>query len=43
MIETIIGVIYLAFMLGKKEGKWGCFTAICIFFLVASSIASIKY
>lgn len=35
MIGAIFGLIYIAAMLGIKDGKWGCFTLILLFFAIA--------
>jgi len=30
IIGAIIGLFYLTYRYGKEEGKWGCFTSLCL-------------
>lgn len=39
IIEAILGVIFLSFMRGKEDGKWGCFLLILVIFLIISFIS----
>ncbi len=32
---AFLGVLWLAYRLGKEDGKWGCFTFLIIIILIA--------
>lgn len=34
VVSGILSLFYLAFRFGKEDGKWGCFTALVVLFLL---------
>lgn len=39
---AFLGVLWLAYRLGKEDGKWGCFTFLIIIILIGVIGAAIK-
>ena len=34
-LNAIISIVYLSYRLGKEDGRWGCFTSIVVFVVIA--------
>lgn len=39
---AFLGVLWLAYRIGKEDGKWGCFTILVIIILIAVIDAAVK-
>ena len=41
-VLALVSLVWIAFNLGKEDGKWGLFAVLAILFLLAAIITAIK-